>query len=276
MNYISEHQPVTLLYDTSLVLIFIVLLVLIFSNKVKIRLRDLFMLMGMTILSLISYKQFPIFFICTMCIINKMLLMLISNRKKRKEERKQAVEAEMAKISPEYVQTVKKQKRQIVKAKIKQLPSKILTTKGAVYTILLIAIFALLQYQSIALQSYVDSSSYPTLAAKWLKENVDIENMRLFNDFNYGSYLLFEDIPVFIDGRADVYDPVFNGKEDDVFLDYMQASSLSVWYEEVFNKYDITHIITTASSTLNTYLQRNISYKMIYNDGSFAIYEVRS
>lgn len=97
--------------------------------------------------------------------------------------------------------------------------------------------------------------------------------MRLFNDFNYGSYLLFKDIPVFIDGRADVYDPKFNGKTDDVFLDYMKASSLEVWYEEVFRKYDITHIITLTSSKLSTYLQRNSDYRAIYNDSTFIIYE---
>ena len=97
--------------------------------------------------------------------------------------------------------------------------------------------------------------------------------MRLFNDFNYGSYLLFKDIPVFIDGRADAYDPKFNGKEDDVFLDYMQATSLQVWYDDILKKYNITHIITKTNSNFNTYLQRNIEYKNIYNDGVFSIYE---
>ncbi len=125
------------------------------------------------------------------------------------------------------------------------------------------------------MQPYIDTNSYPVSAVKWLKDNVNVKEMRLFNDFNYGSYLLFEDIPVFIDGRADVYDPVFNGKEDDVFLDYMQASSLQVWYEDVFKKYDVTHIITVTNSQLDIYLQRNIDYKNMYNDGTFSIYEVR-
>ena len=99
--------------------------------------------------------------------------------------------------------------------------------------------------------------------------------MKLFNDFNYGSYLLFKDIPVFIDGRADAYDPVFNGKKDDVFLDYMETASLKVWYKDVFEKYGITHIIIKTNSELNLFLQRDISYKSIYNDGTFTIYECR-
>ncbi len=97
--------------------------------------------------------------------------------------------------------------------------------------------------------------------------------MRLFNDFNYGSYLLFKDIPVFIDGRADVYDPVFNGKQEDIFTDYMKTVSMQLWYEDIFEKYEITHIITKTQESLNTFLQRNNNYKKLYDDGTFVIYE---
>lgn len=242
MNFIAEHQPVVLIHSINLLIVFAVILICIFSNKVKIKLRDIFMLVGMSLLSLIAYKQFPIFLICTMCIINKMINMLISDN---------------------------------IKEKVKNILQKILSIKGIIYSVLIIIVIFLVQYKNIVGQSYIDSSEYPTLASTWLKNNVNIKTMRLFNDFNYGSYLLFKDIPVFIDGRADVYDPVFNGKEDDVFLDYMQVSSLQVWYDDVLKKYGITHIITKTNSNFNTYLQRNIEYKNIYNDGTFCIYEVR-
>lgn len=194
----------------------------------------------MSILALISYKQFPIFLIGVMCIINKMVGVVISNDKKEK---------------------------------IQKILDKILSIKGTIFTALIIIIISLLQYKTIATQNYIDNNEYPVLAASWIKGNVAIEKMKLFNDFNYGSYLLFKDIPVFIDGRADAYDPVFNGKQDDIFLDYMKTSSLQVWYEDTFNKYGITHIITKTNSNFNIFLQRNISYKNIYNDGEFSIYE---
>ena len=73
MHFISEHSPVALINDYSLLAIFALIIALLFSNKIKIKLADLFMLMGMSILALISYKQFSIFFICTMCIINKLI-----------------------------------------------------------------------------------------------------------------------------------------------------------------------------------------------------------
>lgn len=194
----------------------------------------------MSILALISYKQFPIFLIGVMCIINKMIEMVINDN---------------------------------IKEKAQKILGKILSIKGMIFAVLVIIIVSLLQYKTIATQNYIDNNEYPVLAANWLKSNVDVENMKLFNDFNYGSYLLFKDIPVFIDGRADAYDPVFNGKEDDIFLDYMTTSSLQVWYEDIFNKYEITHIITKTNSNFNIFLQRNIDYKNIYNDGEFSIYE---
>lgn len=242
MNFISEHQAVDLIHAIPTLVIMLITVALLFSNKIKIRLQDLFMLFGMTILALISYKQFPIFLICTMTIINKLSMQVIPEK---------------------------------IKEKVTKLIDKILSIKGMIYITLITIAITLWQYKKIAVQNYVDSNEYPVQATKWLKDNykIDKTKMKLFNDFNYGSYLLFNNIPVFIDGRADAYDPVFNGREEDSFLDYMQTSSLQVWYEDTFEKYEITHIITKTNSNFNIFLQRNIRYNKLYDDGTFIIYE---
>ena len=242
MNFISEHQAVDLIHAIPTLVIMLITVALLFSNKIKIRLQDLFMLFGMTILALISYKQFPIFLICTMTIINKLSMQVIPDK---------------------------------IKEKVTKLIDKILSIKGMIYISLITVAITLWQYKKIAVQNYVDSNEYPVQATKWLKDNykIDKTKMKLFNDFNYGSYLLFNNIPVFIDGRADAYDPVFNGREEDSFLDYMQTSSLQVWYEDTFEKYEITHIITKTNSNFNIFLQRNIRYNKLYDDGTFIIYE---
>lgn len=242
MNFISEHQAVDLIHAIPTLVIMLITVALLFSNKIKIRLQDIFMLFGMTILALISYKQFPIFLICTMTIINKLSMQVIPEK---------------------------------IKEKVTKLIDKLLSIKGMIYISLITVAITLWQYKKIAVQNYVDSSEYPVQATKWLKDNykIDKTKMKLFNDFNYGSYLLFNNIPVFIDGRADAYDPVFNGREEDSFLDYMQTSSLQVWYEDTFEKYEITHIITKTNSNFNIFLQRNIRYNKLYDDGTFIIYE---
>lgn len=240
MNFISEHQAVALTKMPALIVSFVVLAITLFSTKTKIKLQDLFMVIGMSILAIISYKQFPIFWIGVMCIINKLIFMMIDEKKLEK---------------------------------IKKIETKALSFMGMVYTIMIIIIIFLYNYKSISKQSYVNTNDYPVVAAEWMKNNIDMDKMYLFNDFNYGSYLLFKDIPVFIDGRADAYDPVFNGMNEDPFLDYMLTSSGQKWYGDTFKKYNITHIITTKDSLLDMLLQRNIVYKNIYNDGSFVIYE---
>ena len=240
MNFISEHQAVQLIKSPHLLITFVVIIILMFSNKTKIKLQDLFMVIGMSLLAIISYKQFPIFLIGVMCIINKLSYSLISEN---------------------------------IKEKVNKIANKVLSVKGIIYILMVIVILFLWKYKDTASQSYVKTNEYPVAASEWIKDNLDLEQVNLFNDFNYGSYLLFQDIPVFIDGRADAYDPVFNGKDDDVFLDYMMTTSAQNWYGDTFDKYNITHIITTKSSYLDTALQRNIAYKMIYNDGSFVIYE---
>ena len=242
MNFISEHQAVDLIHAIPTLVIMLITVALLFSNKIKIRLQDIFMLFGMTILALISYKQFPIFLICTITIINKLSMQVIPDK---------------------------------IKEKVTKLIDKLLSIKGMIYISLITVAITLWQYKKIAVQNYVDSSEYPVQATKWLKDNykIDKTKMKLFNDFNYGSYLLFNNIPVFIDGRADAYDPVFNGREEDSFLDYMQTSSLQVWYEDTFEKYEITHIITKTNSNFNIFLQRNIRYNKLYDDGTFIIYE---
>lgn len=159
MDFISEHQAVSLISAPTILGTFAVIIVLLFSNKIKVRLQDIFMLSGMGILALISYKQFPIFLICTMCIVNKMLNMILTEN---------------------------------IKEKIKRIIEKILSIKGMIYLTLVILIIFLLQYKLIASQSYIDSKEYPIQATNWLKSNVDITKMKLFNDFNYGSYLLFK------------------------------------------------------------------------------------
>ena len=93
-------------------------------------------------------------------------------------------------------------------------------------------------------------------------------------DYNYGSYLMFRGIPEFIDSRADVYDPQFNGQEDDIFRDYINLSALACDYDKKFEHYGITHVMTYANSKLCLYIHKDPDhYKQIYSDKHFIIFE---
>ena len=52
---------------------------------------------------------------------------------------------------------------------------------------------------------YVDESAYPVQACDYILENIDLGKAKFYNEYNYGSYMIFRGIPVFIDSRADLY-----------------------------------------------------------------------
>ena len=77
---------------------------------------------------------------------------------------------------------------------------------------------------------FIDQSSYPIKAADYILENLEIDKIKLYNEYNYGSYLLYRGIPVFIDSRADLYTPEFNGVKNEKgkygFFKYFKYSIL--------------------------------------------------
>ena len=70
-------------------------------------------------------------------------------------------------------------------------------------------------------QSYIDETAYPVKACDYIlnESGIDLSKARFYNEYNYGSYMLFRGIPVFIDSRADLYSPEFNGLDEDIFMD---------------------------------------------------------
>ena len=113
-----------------------------------------------------------------------------------------------------------------------------ISSLGTIATLLLIILIAVVEIKPKLDDEFINPSSYPVEAAEYIKQNLDLNSIRLFNEYNYGSYLLFQDIPVFIDSRADLYAPEFNGEKgedgkyegQDIFSDYINTSNISKYY----------------------------------------------
>ena len=240
---ISEHQPLVLVnHKTMLAVVIIYVLLLVFTD-VKASLRDFLMLGGLTLLAFMSRRQFSVFVIICGFIFAKMAVYLVEKYDKNG---------------------------------IKNLTETMTTLFGKILTILIAILLSILVYKGKINSQFVNKASYPVDAATYILENVDIENMKIFNEYNYGSYLLFRGIPVFVDSRADLYAPEFNkGNNEegrDIFSDYINTSNISAYYEDKFEKYDITHVILTKKSKLNMFLSRNSNYKQLYSDDYFVFY----
>ena len=123
---------------------------------------------------------------------------------------------------------------------------------------------------------YVSTASYPVEASDWILENVDVENMKLYNDYNYGSYLLYRGIPVYIDSRCDLYTPEFN-EGVDVFTEYLNISGLNTNYDTKFEERGITHVMVYSGSKLDLAIDNRTDdkYDLLYVDSNFKLYEIK-
>lgn len=245
---ISEHQPLVLINNRAMLITFIVYILLLIFTDTKADLSDFFMIGGLTILSFMSRRQTALFAIIAGFIFAKLVAAFINKYDKTG-----------TKAVVEFVTTI----------------------LGRIFTILVVLLLSILLYRGKEEDHFVNERSYPVEASTFILENLDIDNMRLFNEYNYGSYLLYRGIPVFIDSRADLYAPEFNGTKNeegkwdgrDIFSDYINVSSISTYYEDKMQKYGITHVILGKHTKLNMFLSRDSNYLELYSDDYFVVYE---
>lgn len=240
---ISEHLPMTLINSVNAMLALIILLAILIFTKTKIRLSDLFMIGGLCYLMLSTRRQLSMFALIGSVILTRLIVDLIKRYTKNGLE-----EVEFA-------------------------------FKNIFVTFALIILMIFTAYHYIKPKigaEYVNSSSYPVAACDYILENIDLKNARFYNEYNYGSYMLFRGIPVFIDSRADLYAPEFSGnKDEDIFTDFINTSGISKFYEDTFEKYNITHVIMYKKSKMNLIITKtkDKNYKELYSDDNFVIYE---
>ena len=243
---INEHLPLTLIENREYLFAIILFLSLLIFTDTKIKLADLFMLLGLTYLSFKSRRQVSMFAILCSPILAKMISAMFEK----------------------YDITLCK--------KIRNFSVSIC---GFVIVVSLFVIVSVKMVKPTMRAEYVSKSSYPVEASTWMLENLDVQNIKIYNEYNYGSYLLYQDVKVFIDSRADLYTPEFNeNKEEeiegrDIFSDAINIASIGVDYKKKFKEYGVTHTILYENSKLAMILENDSDYKLIYNEGNFKIFE---
>lgn len=243
---ISEHLPVILANNVKLLLVLATYIATLMFTKVKIRISDLFMLAGLVILTIFSRRQASMLYLIGVIILNRILteILLLYNK--------------------DVIQ------------KLEQYASKIL---GIVVISIVVIVTSILQYKQKINDKYVDETAYPVQAANWIKENLNLKEIKLYNEYNYGSYLLYQGIPVFVDSRCDLYMPEFN-ENTYVFRDFLNLNNMNLSnMEEKIDEYGFTHFIVSKNVKMKMYLDsKPDEYKKIYptgdiEDKNFTIYE---
>ena len=238
---ISEHLPLTLVDNLEFMCALVLFIAILTFTDTKIRLSDLFMLGGLILLTFYTRRQFSMFTLVCVIILNRL------------------INAMLDKYDPEGW---------------KKAIKKMTTITGMIVTICLVLTISIIKYKPKMKNHFIDEKSYPVEAATYILDNLDINNIKLYNEYNYGSYLIFRGIPVFIDSRADLYAPEFNPGVE-VFNDYMNLSGMNIDnVEEKLDEYGITHMLMYKKSKLRRFVEQNTEkYNLLYEDDNFCLFE---
>ena len=240
---ISEHQPLTLINNTEAICTLVILLSILTFTKTKIKLSDLFFAGGLCCLMFSSRRQFSMLVLIGSVVLGRLVVDMITRYSKNG---------------------------------LKDVDDVVKNNLVLVLLTILMGIFSYNSIKPVLDDKFVSEKSYPVSACDFILENIDLGTAKFYNEYNYGSYMLFRGIPVFIDSRADLYAPEFSGnKDEDIFSDFINTSSISKYYEDTFEKYNITHVILGKKSKTNLIINKSHdeNYKEIYSDDNFVIYE---
>ena len=239
MDSISEHLPMVLINAKDFMCVLAIFLAILLLTDTKIKLRDFFMVGGLLLMALSTRRQMSMFILICSVILNRLVCNFTS---KYDPEGCRKMEANMVKIP------------------------------GIIITIAVVLIVSLYMAKPKFNDKFISTKNYPVEACDFILNNVDIQSMRLYNEYNFGSYVLYRGIPVFIDSRADLYAPEFNGGRN-IFTDYINTSNLNLYYETKFKEYKITHVLIYKNSKLNMLISKDIHYNLLYSDDAFCFYE---
>ena len=257
MNLILEHQPPTDILIYSYGLITFGLLFVMYFSDINIEARSVFFYVGLLVIYFKSFRQLSMFTIV---------------------------------LTPIYAENI----NILINEYVPKFNTFLYRLLNMIYTpILFILMILLLSYNTLRPKlalDYIDSKTYPVEASQWIKDNLDYKNIRIINEYEFGSYMLYQDIPVFIDTRCDLYCPSYNtktgNKKDgiDLLSESVTFLAKGINTYEICKKYRATHIIVSSDYTmlLKSIEEDEKNFKKIYpleekdieQNNIFSIYEI--
>ena len=235
-DYIQEHQMMSWANSPFTIIIAGETLFLTLFSKVK--LRDFFMICGLVLMSIVSTRHLSLLALIGTICYARVFTMFLEN------------------VSLDFDDKIINffNKRMV----------------AVISFIIVIVVSSLMTYYQTK-KEFIDTELYPVKAVEYIKENLNVDEIKIFNEYNFGSYLLLNDIPVFIDSRADLYTKEFSGFDYDIFDDY---AYITTNYYEKFDFYGITHVlIYKENNDLYRILRDNSNYINLYEDEYFELYE---
>ena len=108
------------------------------------------------------------------------------------------------------------------------------------------------------------AEQFPVMAVDYLEES-GLAESRGYNSYNWGGYLIWRGVPVYVDGRADVYG-------DDFLQTYRKTFDLTSQWREPLDEYEVDYVLMESSHPLLTLLAADEDWDEAYRDHVAAIY----
>ncbi|MCA9922243.1 MAG: hypothetical protein KC421_07720 [Anaerolineales bacterium] len=99
---------------------------------------------------------------------------------------------------------------------------------------------------------------YPVTAVDYLEES-GLADEHGYNSYNWGGYLIWRRLPVFVDGRADVYG-------DEFLFYYLQAFEVRQNWAEPLTDFDVSYVLMERGSPLISLLLAGGEWQEVYQD----------
>ena len=103
----------------------------------------------------------------------------------------------------------------------------------------------------------------PVAAAEFVQQ----QHGRVFSTYWWGDYLIHLGVPVFVDGRTDLYFGT------DILSTYVNVSSLYVEPDAIFRHWDVQWVLWNRSSALSTYLLKDHHWKLVLSSGDAEVFQ---
>lgn len=239
---INELQPIRITAKPELFVTIIGVLGILSITKTKIKLTDVCLMVGVIIMARFAYRNMPI----------AVLILAYPT----------------AQLITRYIQSYNKERvfNRLDEKLNKSIPMLIIIFLGCL-------VLSITNYKNVYKEPLIDEKTYPVGASKYIKENVDLDKAKIYNHFNFGSYMELQGIPTFIDSRSEVYCREFGGGDIlEDFADFDIYGTMTA--EEMIEKYGITHFVFMNNNSNAHNMRNNDRYKMIYEDGKFVVFEV--
>lgn len=121
---------------------------------------------------------------------------------------------------------------------------------------------------STGLTFHPDNLAVKEMDDEIIEKVMEVSPKRVLNDYNYGGYLIYHDIPVFIDGRADIYS-AYNVKN---YLSFTEFKMPDI--EKYLQEYQFDSILIRKSNAVYNYLKEQDYLELVIENKDSVFYRI--